>query len=293
MSLTTIYVTRHGFRSTWSVDHKKGVYSSSIRSPTGIPNDPALTSYGVQQSIELGEHLKTVDPPIERIYSSPYYRCLQTIDPFAEHLATTKGDPNTPIIRPEHGLGEFFGLADFHHPTPASVETLKMHFKRLAPRESFIRPTSKGESIEQLHERVAYAMAKVIQLSEKEGVKAVVISTHAAVVIAIGRVLTGHMPEDITEEDFHPFTCGLTTFVRSSKGMMTPVPGLNHSHDKIPNLDWRNGKGVGGGWDCTGNGDCSFLSGGAERGWSFNGDESFLPDEEVDEDVGLGIKSVL
>jgi transcription factor C subunit 7 len=25
--------------------------------------------------------------------------------------------------------------------------------------------------------------------------------------------------------------------------------------------------GVGGGWECTVNGDCSFLSGGEERGW--------------------------
>ncbi len=141
------------FRSTWSVDHKKGIYTSSIRSPTGIPNDPALTSYGVQQSIELGEHLRTVNPPIECIYSSPYYRCLQTIDPFAEQLA--RDDPASPLIRPEHGLGEFFGLADFHHPVPAPPETLKKHFKRLAPWTSFIKPNEKGESIGNLHERVA------------------------------------------------------------------------------------------------------------------------------------------
>ncbi|KUJ21077.1 phosphoglycerate mutase-like protein [Mollisia scopiformis] len=282
MSLTTIYVTRHGFRSTWSVDHKNGIYSSSIKSPTGIPNDPALTSYGVQQSIELGEHLKTVDPPIERIYSSPYYRCLQTIDPFAEQLSTTTEDPTTALIRPEPGLGEFFGLADFLHPVPASPEILKRHFKRLAPWTPLIKPNEKGESIEQLHERVAYAMAKIIEYSEKEDVKAVVICTHAAAVIAIGRVLTGVMPEDITESDFHPFTCSLSTFVRRKKEVMgSAVPKLR-SDGGIPNLGWRNGNGIGGGWDVVGNGDCSFLSGGAERGWSFNGDESFIPEEDPD-----------
>ena len=31
--------------------------------------------------------------------------------------------------------------------------------------------------------------------------------------------------------------------------------------------DWKDGKGIGGGWDCLVNGDTSFLSAGAERGW--------------------------
>lgn len=125
----------------------------------------------------------------------------------------------------------------------------------------------KGESIDQLHERVAYTMAKIIEFSEREGVKAIVVSTHAAGVIAIGRVLTGVMPKDVTEQDFHPFTCGLSTFVRKTEeGLKSPVPELG-SDGKVPDLGWRNGKGVGGGWNVTGNGDCSFLSGGAERGW--------------------------
>jgi transcription factor C subunit 7 len=209
-----------------------------------------------------------VSPPIERIYSSPYYRCLQTIDPFAEHLANSTEDPNTALIRPENGLGEFFGLADFHHPVPASQDILEKHFPRLAPWTPLIRPNVKGESIDQLHERVAYAVAKIIDYSEREGVKAVVISTHAACVIAIGRVLTGIMPEDVTEQDFLPFTCGLSTFVRKSsrEGGESSVPELGDDGN-IPDLGWRNGKGVGGGWNVIGNGDCSFLSGGAERGW--------------------------
>jgi len=39
--------------------------------------------------------------------------------------------------------------------------------------------------------------------------------------------------------------------------------------------DWAGGRGVRGGWDCEVNCDCSFLSGGEERGWRFSGDESF------------------
>merc|ERR1711939_357212 len=81
MSLEVIYVTRHGFRSNWVVDPKTGEYSTSVPSPTGIASDPELAGYGVAQSKELASHLLTVSPPIERIYSSPFYRCIQTITP--------------------------------------------------------------------------------------------------------------------------------------------------------------------------------------------------------------------
>lgn len=79
-------------------------------------------------------------------------------------------------------------------------------------------------------------------------------------------------------EDFKPFTCSLSKFVRRKtdggfegeevgewKGLEMP----------IPEVGWRGGKGVGGGWDCEMNGFCGFLSGGEERGWHFSGDESF------------------
>jgi len=49
------------------------------------------------------------------------------------------------------------------------------------------------------------------------------------------------------------------------------------SAGQMPTLDWRDGRGVQGGWDCVVSGDCSFLSGGEERGWRFAGDESFHP----------------
>ena len=104
--------------------------------------------------------------------------------------------------------------------------------------------------------------------AEEAKPKAVLLCTHAASLIAIGRVLTGYMPEDVNEEDFKPFTCGLSQFVRRSfpsereEGRVQTCDG-----DSIPKIDWRNGRGVGGGWDCVLNGDCSFLDGGEERGW--------------------------
>lgn len=88
--------------------------------------------------------------------------------------------------------------------------------------------------------------------------------------IAIGRALTGRMPEDEGEEDFNCFTCAFSKFERRTKVPMTvwPEPKWDPQHpDDIPDMQWRNGNGVGGGWDCKVNGDCSFLQGGEERGW--------------------------
>lgn len=57
-----------------------------VRTPTGIPTDPPLAAKGVEQSKELAEYLCSLEPPIDRIYSSPFYRCLQTLKPTAERL---------------------------------------------------------------------------------------------------------------------------------------------------------------------------------------------------------------
>jgi transcription factor C subunit 7 len=136
-----------------------------------------------------------------------------------------------------------------------------------------IIPSRNGETIDQLHDRCAYAMSRIIadlEAEEPES-KAVLLCTHAASLIAIGRVLTGNMPEDANEEDFKPFTCGLSMFVRRSIPPKQKEERLgvsrSSSGDATTRVDWRHGNGVAGGWDCVLNGDCSFLDGGEERGW--------------------------
>ena len=104
---------------------------------------------------------------------------------------------------------------------------------------------------------------------------AILLCTHAASMIAIGRVLTGVMPEDLGEDDFKTYTCGISMFERRAlrvpkgeedalgrSGTLIAGKGL-----EIPNVNWGNGRGVSGGWDCMMNGDCSHLDGGEERGW--------------------------
>lgn len=184
-------------------------------------------------------------------------------------MSALSSDPETQKIRGENGVGEWYGTARFTHPSPAEPEVLKGFFKRYdADYQPVIKPNENGEGIDELHDRTAYALHKIIEKSDKEGVKAICICTHAATLIAIGRALTGFMPENIADEDFRPFTCGVTTFVRRS-GEKTEIPASTWAGPGtgVPVISWRDGNGVGGGWEVKGNGDCSFLSEGEERGW--------------------------
>ncbi|OHE92011.1 phosphoglycerate mutase [Colletotrichum orchidophilum] len=322
MSLEVIYITRHGFRSNWLVDPSTGSYTASIPSPTGIPADPELTAHGVDQAKELGAHLLTVEPPIDAVYSSPYYRCLQTITPFValkqENLnrlqtkdVDAKADAVT--IRPEHGLCEWYGAAPFEHPTPASTDVLKPMFPHIDDTyRSRVYPARNGETIAQLHDRVAAGVQAIIEQCDAQGHRAVVLCSHAASIIALGRVLTGEMPESIDAEDFRAFTCGLSMYRRKlpSSSAKIPVPAgrirpptsssgyggswltMEPTGPIVDTKSWRNGRGVGGGWVCELNSDCNFLSGGEERGWRFSGDESFSAAEQssqADAGVALGV----
>ena len=101
--------------------------------------------------------------------------------------------------------------------------------------------------------------------------RAILICTHAAPLIALGRVLTGRVPDDVKEDDFKTFTAGISKFVRrraQDEGEERSLEVENWEPGRaIPKLGWNNGRGVAGGWDCVVNSDCSHLSGGPERGW--------------------------
>ncbi|KAK8050558.1 histidine phosphatase superfamily [Apiospora phragmitis] len=287
------------FRPAFNVDPATGAYSLAIRSPTGLPTDPPLTAYGVDQANDLAQHLLRVDPPIDQVYSSPYYRCLQTISPFVAKLkevgvtATGNGQHPQPQsisssgsggresgvggIRVEAGISEWYGLAPWEHPTSAPLAELRKLFPSSALDASYtsrvVLPRH-GESIAQLHERAAAAIAALIEQSDREGARAIVLNTHAAVMIALGRVLTGRMPASVEEEDFKAFTCGLSVYRRRRRATDKAAAESIQSTNRI--TSWADGVGVCGGWDCEANADCSFLRGGEERGWRFSGDEDFM-----------------
>lgn len=163
----------------------------------------------------------TLDPPVEVVYSSPFYRCLQTIAPFVElkrrqtENQPQRSDAAAATIRPEYGLGEWFGSAPFDHPVPASPETLKAAFP--AYDDTYVpvvSPSRRGESVEELYARTSTAVRAIIAQCDAEGKRAVVLCTHAATIIALGRVLTGRIPGQPETDDFNAFTCGVSVFRR-------------------------------------------------------------------------------
>lgn len=188
------------------------------------------------------------------------------------------GATEGPALTRRTPRSEFYGLARFDHPSPAPLTTLLTHFAGLhSSYAARIVPSPNGESIAALHDRIAYTMHRIVEAldADPSGPKALLICTHAASMICIGRVLTGRMPEDPNEEDFRCGTCALSKFVRRSRGEASAeLEGEvrvdmwdKGAPEKIPKVQWRDGKGVMGGWDCVVNGDCSFLSGGEERTW--------------------------
>ena len=213
-------------------------------------------------------------------------------------------DPDSHMrIRVESGLSEWYGRAHFEHPTAAPLNDLSVLFADLdAGYVSSPAPLRHGESIPQLYERVASCIQAIITQCDQEGKRAVLVCTHAAVVIALGRILTGKVPEDPTVEDFGAFTCGLGIYRRqgvrengAAKGngpeercvengkeiqaggswsvsrphprarpaAESREPSTQSFDDPLQTRDFS----ISSHWTCEANSDCSFLSGGEERGW--------------------------
>lgn len=166
------------------------------------------------------------------MYSSPFYRCLQTITPFVElkqrqlshsdsgaaGSTSSSQHATATTILPENGIAEWFGAAPFDHPQPAPAEVLKPMFPAYCvdyvPAQT---PSRKGETLAQLYERIATTVRAIVERCDAEGKRAIVLCTHAAVVIALGRILTGKVPEDPEVDDFQAFTCGLSVYRRKGE----------------------------------------------------------------------------
>jgi transcription factor C subunit 7 len=248
-------------------------------------------------------------PPVVRVYSSAFYRCLQTISPLWSNVRDGGNEvpficdrglgyvfhsiayPFTPTSSPFPGHGtkliehsrEWFGLAPFEHLGPAHLSTLQRLFPSIQESTHYTPPAN-GESLGTLHDRCAATLARIISdvdealasasASASSPPVSIVICSHAAPLIAMGRALTGIMPADANTEDFDTWTCGVSRFERriepawseqdKRKEMAMPKVA-DFSPDGL--LDWRHGRGVGGGWICTANSDTAHLSGGPVRNW--------------------------
>lgn len=226
-----------------------------------MPPDTPLSSHGLDQAQQLSGFLSHQDPPIARIYSSPWYRCIQTVEPLATSLGLE--------IIPEPGLGEWYGLNRTDDPRPATSSELQNFYPGIdTDHQTIFTPDPTGESIEQLYARSAYVLSNLIQALDEDPAQpeSVLLCTHAASLVAFSRVLAGNIPEDPANTDFIAYTSCVTRFERHNP---VPVHVL-----KAPSTGEvaRNGvrktdKALGGEWNCVVNGYGGFLHHGRQRGW--------------------------
>ncbi|KAI5294415.1 hypothetical protein KEM52_004064, partial [Ascosphaera acerosa] len=119
-------------------------------------------------------------------------------------------------------LSEWFGASNFFsHPSAAPNSELRELFPGIITADDRaaqqVMPSSTGENIAQLHDRLAVALKAVIDEADAEIAafeaanpaeqgkpRSIWLCSHAAPIIAMGRALTGNMPEDTSEHDFDP-----------------------------------------------------------------------------------------
>ncbi|KAJ7103487.1 histidine phosphatase superfamily [Mycena belliarum] len=250
--IETIYIARHGFRMNW--------VNNTWKSETGLARDPPLAAFGETQAKELAEYFLSL-PEEQRptaIYSSPYYRCLQTANPVSAAL----GVP----IYVEHGISEWYspvaegtGL----HPRPGSAASLKQYFPSAIDPDAWASvwyPSRKGEDVAEMHERAGAVINVLVPEIERRfpgAHRRVLLVSHAATTIALARALVGDRALPMRAG-----CCSLTELVRK--------------RDVIPIL---------GGWDARRLADGAHLKDGASREWGFEDIE--ISDGQVVADPGV------
>ncbi|CCK71987.1 uncharacterized protein KNAG_0I02020 [Huiozyma naganishii CBS 8797] len=241
MAVKTIYIVRHGYRSNWLPE---GPYPPP---PTGIENDVPLAEHGLEQSEELSEHIAQLEVKPQVIFTSPFYRCLQTISP-------TKKKLQIPLYV-DRGLGEWFKKDRDVVPTPASNGVIGKFFPGLLAGEweDSVIPSKSGESETDIFARAHAFWPVFIGHVEREfpDVETVILVTHAATKAALGMNLLKfpNAREAIDEQGtmIRNGSCALDRFDCRARGQ-----------------DF-----YGGEWELVTNGDTSFLTNGEEMNWNF------------------------
>lgn len=176
--IETIYIARHGFRMNW--------INENWSSPTGLQRDSPLAAFGEVQARELAAYFLALpeDRRPTAIFSSPYYRCLQTSKPTSQALQVP--------IYVEHGISEWYspvapgtGL----HPRASSAAVLQTHISEIDHSWSSIwYPSRKGEDVEDLQERAKGFLDLLIPEVERrfnDKHKNILLVSHAATIIVL------------------------------------------------------------------------------------------------------------
>ncbi|SCV03756.1 LAME_0H12970g1_1 [Lachancea meyersii CBS 8951] len=249
MAIKTIYIARHGYRSNWL---PQGPYPPP---PTGVNSDVPLAEHGVKQAKELAHYIMSIDNQPELLFSSPFYRCLETSQPIADLLELP--------IYVERGIGEWYKPDRDVIPEPASFAVLNNFFPgKLSPDwDATVIPSDKGETEQDIFNRCREFLPKFVARVESEfpDVETILLVTHAATKIALGMNLLGfdncREPLDADGTILRSGSCSLDKFELIAGG------------DKIEDLQkvpFASRK-----WHLTMNGNTEFLSNGEEMHWDF------------------------
>jgi len=187
-----IYITRHGHRYDWINPNWMDEYKKNHQS------DPPLSMCGKQQAEALSLALSQ-DKNISHIFSSPFFRTLQTSHSIAEKLNIK--------IQVDHGLTEWI-LNNNSFPEFTEEYYLSITDRYTPEFKSTIPPVGSFENPSDLHRRCW----KIVERVESELMNStgnLVFVCHAASHIALARSFLRDK-----SFDFFPGPCCLTKFVR-------------------------------------------------------------------------------
>lgn len=248
MTLKTIYIARHGYRSNWL---PQGPYPPP---PTGVDSDVPLAPHGVDQAHQLADYISTLKEKPQVIFSSPFYRCLETSEP-------TKKKLDLPLYV-DNGVGEWYRPDREIIPRPAPYSALNKLFNGMITSEwdPSITPSSKGETKEQIFERCNQFWEVFVPRVEKAfpDVECILIVTHAATKAALGMNLLG-FPNAIVPIDDEG------TVIRNGSCSIDKFELVKDDAETFYGKEWK----------LSMNGNTDFLDKGEEMNWDFrNGFEA-------------------
>lgn len=217
-----------------------------------------LAEHGIKQAKELAHYIASIDNQPELLFSSPFFRCLQTSQPIADML-------DLPIYL-EKGIGEWYKPDREIIPEPASFEILSNFFlgKLQQDWHSDIIPSNKGETEEEIFLRCKKFWPVFIKKVESKfpDVETILLVTHAATKISLGMTLLGfnNCREFIDDEGsiIRSGVCSLDKYERLENELLGEDTSFHERH-----------------WIMTMNGNTEFLIDGEEMHWDFkNGFEA-------------------
>lgn len=239
----TVYIARHAFRM--AISH--------FNHDAQVARDPPLTAHGDEQARDLAAFFAAMpeDERPELVVSSPYSRCITTILPTVERLGIEL------VVEP--GLSEWFAPVwpetSGQHPSPRRAEHVQRHFAGVSTRWTpLLYPDPRGETVRDVHERVYECFRRIEARLDAWGIRRVLLVSHAASIIALGRMLLSDGDVGRATQPVRAGTASVSKYTRGADARWTQVY----------------------------NGNTSFLPGGSEREWDF----TFVPDNNTEPGMG-------